>query len=59
MKFAHRKMEGAAVRLEGSTQQQYCAVMARPGSQAGRQAGKQAMYYSITCAASKETALSL
>ena len=47
--------DGGAVRLEGSTQQQYCAVVARPG----RQAGRQAMYYSITCAASKETALSL
>jgi len=48
-------MVGGAVRLEGSTQQQYCAVVARPRKQAGRQA----MYYSITCAASKETALSV
>jgi len=32
--------EGGAVRLQGSTQQQYCAVVARPGRQASsRQAG--------------------
>jgi hypothetical protein len=37
MKFALRMMEGGAVRLEGNTQQPYCAVVAWPGRQAGRQ----------------------
>jgi hypothetical protein len=35
MKFAHSMLEGGAVRLYGNTQQQYCAVVTRPGRRAG------------------------